>query len=230
MIRILKTKIKILLGKEFNFKIQTKKRKQWFGNWYGGFYLAYSNLDINSVIYSFGIGEDISFDEAVINKFGCMVFGFDPTPKSIDWLKNNKNIPARFDYFAYGIDLTDGMVIFYPPEDPDHVSCSVISKGRASERSFSVPMKSFRTITRELGHASIDVLKMDIEGGEYKVIPDILSAGIYIDQIVIEFHHRFLDNGMKRTGELVKLLNDHGYKIFAVSDSGEEVSFILDGS
>jgi hypothetical protein len=71
---------------------------------------------------------------------------------------------------------------------------------------------------------------MDIEGSEYKVVPDILSAGIQIDQIVIEFHHRFVDNGMKRTRELVNLLNNHGYKIFAVSESGEEVSFILNRS
>jgi len=230
MIRILKTKIRILLGREFNFKIQTKREKKWFGNWYGGFYLTCGNLNNDSVIYSFGIGEDISFDEAAINKFGCTVFGFDPTPRAIDWLRNKKKVPARFNYFEYGIDLTDGLVSFYPPENPDHVSCSVISKGRESERSFSVPMKSFRTITRELGHSNIDVLKMDIEGSEYKVIPDILSAGIHIDQIVIEFHHRFIDNGMKRTGELVNLLNNHGYKIFAVSDSGEEVSFILEDS
>ena len=230
MIRILKTKIRILLGREFNFKIQTKQEKQWFGNWYGGFYLACSKLGINSVIYSFGIGEDISFDEAVINRFGCMVFGFDPTPRSIDWLENKKVIPAHFNAFEYGIDLTDGMVTFYSPVNPAHVSCSVLSKGRASERSFSVPMKSFRTITRELGHSYIDVLKMDIEGSEYEVIPDILSAGIHIGQIVIEFHHYFIDNGMKRTGELVNLLNSHGYKIFAVSDSGKEVSFISNGS
>lgn len=226
ILRILRTKIKMLLGREFNFKIQIKREKQWLGNSYGGFYLACSNLGVNSVIYSFGLGEDISFDEAVINKFGCMVFGFDPTPSSIDWLKNKKVLPSRFKYFEYGIDIADGMVDFYPPENPDHVSCSVSSKGRASERPFSVPMKSFRTITRELGHSYIDVLKMDIEGAEYEVIPDILSSEIHIEQIVIEFHHRFIDNGIKRTGDLVNLLNSHGYKIFAVSDSGEEVSFI----
>jgi len=34
-----------------------------------------------AVVYSLGIGEDISFDLALIEKYGARVHAFDPTPK-----------------------------------------------------------------------------------------------------------------------------------------------------
>ena len=33
-----------------------------------------------------GCGEDISFDLGLIEMFDCDVYGFDPTPKSIDFV------------------------------------------------------------------------------------------------------------------------------------------------
>ncbi len=38
----------------------------------------------------------------------------------------------------------------------------------------------------ELKHRRLDVLKMDIEGGEYAVTYDILNTGIEIDQLLLE--------------------------------------------
>ena len=48
-----------------------------------GFYLNPEFINEKSIIYSFGIGEDISFDLSLIKEFDCNVFGFDFTPKSI---------------------------------------------------------------------------------------------------------------------------------------------------
>ena len=57
----------------------------WYGNDYGGFYLNPNIIKDGSTIYSFGIGEDISFDKAVLEAHSVQIFGFDPTPKSIKW-------------------------------------------------------------------------------------------------------------------------------------------------
>jgi hypothetical protein len=42
---------------------------------------------------------------------------------------------------------------------------------------------------REKGHTKIDLLKVNIEGSEFAILPDILSAPIR--QVIIEFHGRF---------------------------------------
>ena len=67
---------------------------------------------------------------------------------------------------------------------------------------------------------------MDIEGSEYVVLDDILSAGVKIKQILIEFHHRFKGVGIRRTKEAIKKLRNYGYEIAAISNSKEEYTFV----
>ena len=71
---------------------------------------------------------------------------------------------------------------------------------------------------------------MDIEGAEYEVIDDIVHSPVPIYQVLIEFHHRFEGIGIGRTKEAITKLNGTGYKIFNVSATGEEISFIKTGS
>ena len=89
-----------------------------------------------------------------------------------------------------------------------------------------VQMKSIVDIASENNHTYIDVLKMDIEGSEYCVIDSILDSSIQVKQILLEIHERFFDNGMEKTQLLLDSLHRHGYQIFGVSDSLEEISFI----
>jgi translation initiation factor 2 beta subunit (eIF-2beta)/eIF-5 len=93
-------------------------------------------------------------------------------------------------------------------------------------KAIQVPMKCFNDIIKELNHTSIDILKMDIEGSEYDVLPDILSSRIEIKQIVVEFHHRMIAGGGKLTKKAINLLKESGFKLFAYSKSIEEFSFI----
>ena len=72
----------------------------------------------------------------------------------------------------------------------------------------------------ELGHRYIDVVKMDIEGSEYDVINDISRSKIRPKQLLIEFHHRFPEVGIRRTKVAISTLRSMGYKIFSVSSHG----------
>jgi ribosomal protein L4 len=67
---------------------------------------------------------------------------------------------------------------------------------------------------------------MDIEGAEYAAIRDILKSNLNIQQILIEFHHRFREIGINETKQAIELLRKHGYQIFSISTSREEYSFI----
>lgn len=79
---------------------------------------------------------------------------------------------------------------------------------------------------RELGHEAIDILKMDIEGAEYRVIDDMCHGGIWPTQVLVEFHHRFPGLGVRMTKAAIATLRGHGYEIFWGSDTGEEYGFI----
>lgn len=67
---------------------------------------------------------------------------------------------------------------------------------------------------------------MNIEGGEYAVITDLLDSGLAVDQIILEFHHRLPGYSLHQTYQAVQKLNAHGYKIFHISDNGKEYSFL----
>ena len=67
---------------------------------------------------------------------------------------------------------------------------------------------------------------MDIEGAEYEVLEGLLDSPILPTQLLVEFHHRFVKDGLNRTYELIGKLRNAGYRIFAISEIGREVSFL----
>ncbi len=218
--------LKARIGKIAFIDIEEKRDKQWYGNGYGGFYLDPTAVPENAIVYSFGIGEDISFDQAIIAKHNCDVYGFDPTPKSIAWVSSNK-VPEKFHFHPYGIGEKTGIVTFNLPKNKEHVSGSVYDHSLVDELNpVEVLLKEFTEIVKEKGHSRIDVLKMDIEGSEYAVMKGILESGIPIKQILVETHERFFPNGKEKGKEFFSLLKSHGYRIFAISDTYQEISLI----
>ncbi|TRX51650.1 FkbM family methyltransferase [Fulvivirga sp. M361] len=201
-------------------------QSKWYGNKYGGFFVIPDLIHSNSIIYSFGIGKDISFDSEIIEKHGCEVFGFDPTPKSIKWCQEQV-LPKNFHLHEYGIASETGLASFYLPQNKNHISGSIVYNNNVSPNDFiSVDMKAFKDIATELNHDKVDLVKIDIEGAEYDVLDNILQSSIVINQLVIEFHERFFKDGKDKTIKSINTLNKKGYEVFAVSDSFEEVSFV----
>ncbi|WP_226927424.1 FkbM family methyltransferase [Frigoriflavimonas asaccharolytica] len=196
------------------------------GNEYGGFFVAHEFVNKDSIIYSFGVGEDITFDEGLISEFGCQVFAFDPTPKSIKWVNGRTN-PEEFKFAPFGIDKVTGKVNFLLPKNDAYVSGSAINQMNVDEqKTVEVNMKTLADIATELGHKKIEILKMDIEGSEYSILDSILNAPVNIHQICVEIHERFFEDGKKKTEDLILKLKKYGYELFAISKSYEELSFI----
>jgi FkbM family methyltransferase len=223
----IKYRIRNLITGGIKYPLVHKCNARWYGSSYGGFFVHPDVLTKKSVVYSFGIGEDISFDEAIIKRHNCEVFGFDPTPKSINWIKAKKDLPQNFHFFDYGVDTQTHHVTFYLPKNEAYVSGSLLRTTNVSESAaIEVPMKKYSDIVSELQHSQIDVLKMDIEGSEYAVVEDILNGPVEIKQLLIEIHERFFPDGKEKTEKLFKVLHQNGYALFGKSDSNEELSFI----
>ncbi len=67
---------------------------------------------------------------------------------------------------------------------------------------------------------------MDIEGGEYDVIDDLLESGVPVRQLLVEFHHHFPSVGLRKTLQAVRRLEAAGFRIFHISQRGLEFSFL----
>ncbi len=214
-----------IIGRDLFQRRQIAFPTESHGAGYGAWSICPETLSPESIVYSFGVGEDISFDLSLIAQYGMTVHAFDPTPRSIAWL-TDKQVPERFRFHAYGVADFDGTATFNAPENPDHVSFSMVSGEQEALRPAKGEVFRLSTIMQKLGHDHIDVLKMDIEGAEYGVIEDLATSGLPVQQLLVEFHHRFEKAGVEKTKAAIRLLNTHGYRIFAVSPRGEEYSFI----
>lgn len=200
-------------------------KKKWYGSSYGGFYVNPDLLNQNSIVYSFGIGKDISFDKKIMKNHKCKVYGFDPTPKSIEFVKNEKK-NNLFVFNDYGISVKTGVETFFLPANERMVSGSAAMNQFVSEdRAISVKMKCFEDITAEFGHHHVDVVKMDIEGSEYDVIETLVDSKVTITQLLVEFHDRFFEGEIK-SKKIIELLRQKGFEIFSASLNYEEISFI----
>ena len=60
-----------------------------------GWVIDYSRIVPESIIYSVGVGSNIDFDLALIKELKTEIFAFDPTPRSIDWVKE-QDLPGEF--------------------------------------------------------------------------------------------------------------------------------------
>ena len=214
----------ILCGRDTWQSAQTRCKQIRLGNEHARWSVCPTRLTPESIIYSFGVGEDISFDLELVRQFGVCVHAFDPTPRSIQWVRA-QSMPAEFVFYEYGIADFDGNCQFTPPENPAHVSHSLIRK-KNTLPTIQAAVHRLTTIMEKLGHTRIDILKMDIEGAEYGVIADLLSCKIRVDQLLVEFHHRWPEVGVRKTKQAIRALNQAGYRIFNISPSGEEYGFI----
>jgi len=216
----------VAIGKEIFICVDCiHKDANRFGSSYGGWDVVTNNLNCDSVVYSFGVGEDASFEVDLIKKFGMEIHAFDPTPRSIAWVKGQRLSP-RFIMHEYGIAAFDGRVTFFPPENPQHISHTMVERPATKNKAIEVGVKRVSTIMNELNHNNVDILKMDVEGAEYDVIDDIISSGIRPSQILVEFHHRFPGIGIEKTKNAIFSIRNAGYRLFSVSSTNQECSFV----
>jgi FkbM family methyltransferase len=194
------------------------------GTDYGGYAVILEHVRPESVVYSFGLGEDVSFDLALIERTACQVFGFDPTPRSMAWLKA-QSLPSGFHVRELGVAARDGQASFAPPKDPTHISHSMVAPALESGLSFEV--RRLTTIMHELGHERLDLLKMDVEGAEYEVLDDLLQCPLRPRQVLVEFHHGMHGIPVSKTERSLRALRDAGYRIFDAQPSGREFSLAL---
>ena len=220
-----KTLLRRLIGTELRLRVGIHVETIESGGWR----FTAQDLDQNSIIYSLGVGDDIAFDLSIIERFGAEVHAFDPTPASIEML-SIANLPNRFHFHPWAITAKDGTLKFYPRVRKDGsqstVMFSMIAEDASSDNAIEVPAYCLSSVANRLGHSRIDLLKMDIEGAEYEVLEGLLASPIKPSQLLVEFHHRFPAIGLEKTADMIRLLQNTGYKIFAVSETGREVSFI----
>ena len=190
------------------------------GSAYGGWTVPLQLLDRDSIVFLAGVGEDASFDLGLIDRTGCIVHAFDPTPKAAAYAATIRE--SRFRFEPVGVWDADELQRFYAPADLKHVSHSIVNLQRTNTW-FEAPCKSVKSLLRERGSDRIDLLKLDIEGAEYRVLDGMLRDGILPGILCVEFdelHHPVDAAFRSRIRSAVDRLVERGYLLTHVERSG----------
>lgn len=195
----------------------------------GGWRYHPETLGPDSIVYSLGIGKDTDLDQALMRRFGLQVHAFDPTPSTAEWLLEHPQGPG-FHFHPWAVTAADGTLTLYPRVRKDgsrsQVMYTMVADDTARSEAIEVPAFSLGSISSTLGHDRLDLLKMDIEGAEYEVLDTLPDLAVQPRQLLVEFHHRFAGIGPARTVEAVAALRRQGFRLFAISDTGRELSFL----
>jgi FkbM family methyltransferase len=218
-----------LTGVEPRVRTELRLAQEFHGNSYCGWSIPAGQLDAGSVVVDVGLGEDVSFSTSLIQRYGCIVHGFDPTPRAIAYIRQLGC--AKLVLHEVGVAERSGSATFYLPNDERHVSGSLTASSHTGQRQMQVPLVALGEVFGRIGADHIDLLKLDIEGAEYDLLFDDAFAAHAqrIDMLCVEFHHRWPEFGRQATERAVQRLRSLGFRCtWSQRTSNEEFTFVRD--
>ena len=134
----------------------------------------------------------------------------------VDYYDKIKGLNPDFTKFSYeNIGLWDKKksLKFYKQSNPNYVSQSLITN-MFSDKYDIIKVDTIKSIMKKNKHTKIDLLKLDIEGAEIKVLNQMLNDNIKPKYLCIEFDLKLKKKDKDDlTNKILKRLSDNGYKI-----------------
>lgn len=123
------------------------------------------------------------FAAAIREKFGCKVFVFEPHPGFAAALRVRFAADEKVQVVACGLAGQDAVMSL--SDEADASSTQTIS-GAALE----VPIRQAASVFAELGVGAVALMKVNIEGGEFDLLPHLVESGLInrIDNLQVQFH------------------------------------------
>ena len=150
---------------------------------YGVAYVPDTVLQNDSVSYSVGVGEDINFERRLSKESRLRQWLFDPTPRAVRFMQQLDNKISRTTFLPFGVWKQDMRMRFHAPASALHVSHS-ITESAGNGGGFDADCRTIRSLMQELGHQSLRLLKLNVEGAEDQIIGSMLRDGIHPDVII----------------------------------------------
>jgi len=199
-----------MLGIHHQSHVKPLKNLSYFGSERHGYMVPDNFLGPESICYCVGAGEDISFDTELKIAFDSRVYIFDPSPYGINHFNEVKNYVnngtpltldktlapyvyqisrkqfSEIEFVAIGLWDQKKILRFYDPEKENYSSHSAYLFTE-SKNFIEAPVDRLGNLMKQLNHKHIDLLKIEIEGAEYKVIDTIVEDKLNIKVILVEF-------------------------------------------
>lgn len=199
---------------------------QRLGTRYGGWWIDVGIVGSQPLLIDCGLGEDISFPTAFLDRFGGRAIGIDPNPRSLAYCESRCPPGMEIRPLAFWKRAGETLTFHLPrskehlPRGADGVSGSLVGSHEyvSGGEELAVTTTSLAKILHDAGCDECAVLKIDIEGAEYEVLAELCRTGDIrrARQLLIEFHHRVTHHTLDETMAAVKNVTDAGFELVYV--------------
>jgi FkbM family methyltransferase len=214
-------------------KVRAAVRRRWFrrrlhattlhdapgvtrlGSSYGGWMIPEGLMGDSWVCYCVGAGGDTSFDMELIRRYGATVRAFDAVAGYVELANERAQGESRFSAHHAALAAVDGPIRMQVTHDPQSASVSSADL-YDGHRYVVLPGRTLASLMAQLGDDHIDLLKIDIEGAEYELLPTLDPRTLGVKILSIQLHHT---GSVRQANELISRLHDQGYEPVACLSS-----------
>ena len=180
------------------------------GTAYGGWRIPLDLVDGSWTCWCIGAGGDVSFDLALAER-GAAVRVVEPVEHFADQARGDLAPFPSAQVFHAALTPTDGPVRMGRHHQEHSRSLSNAGLYESSVW-VDVPGRSLPSLLAEAGDQRVELLKLDVEGAEYDLIPQLDLEGLGVRVFSTQLHHtRTAKAGL----ELVEHLAERGYRLIA---------------
>lgn len=204
----IKKAIKILINYEKkkailspNDLLQHNRVQPWFA--VNGDHTLRLNYDLNSdsVVFDVG-GYKGEFATDILCKYDANIYVFEPIKDFFEIIKNKFIQNKKVNVFNFGLAGKNADLQISLSDN----SSSVYLKGEKTE---TIKLKSIVEFLNTHNIKKVDLIKINIEGGEYELLESLISNNLInvFKNIQVQFHDFLIQNAKERMNEIQKNLS-----------------------
>lgn len=166
------------------------------------------NLNSRSVVYDVG-GYEGGWAEDIYKKYKCNIEIFEPVKKFAEHIEKKFASNPKVHTHRFGLAEKK----YHTVIKLDGASSTTHKTVKRGEK---IQMLKAKDFIEEQSHKKIDLIKVNIEGGEYPLLEHLIQTGLIkkINNIQVQFH-AFVPGAAKKRQELQKNLSNTHYLTYS---------------
>ncbi len=160
-------------------------------------------LSWKSVVFDCG-GYEGDWAASIRQRYGCSVFVFEPVQAFLDGILKRFDGDPSIHAFGYGLHSRNERTTI---SLAGNASSTFVDAGSSEE----IELRDVAEVLAELKVSRIDLIKINIEGGEFELLERLLDTGLIqaVDHVQVQFHRFVPDAATRRQRVRERLAASH---------------------
>lgn len=140
------------------------------------------DLNTNSTVFDLG-GYEGQWASDIFSKYQCTIYVFEPYTDYAEGIEERFKANNKIKLFKFGLGKDDKKELLY-------INNNASSAFRKKGQPFPIEIKKASTFINNNNISHIDLIKINIEGGEYDLLQELIEADMIknIKNLQIQFH------------------------------------------